>query len=386
MAGAGRTAGLVGYAGGMTIKTRYGWVGVVLGLSLVVCRGAGAQPSGEEVGSLEGSRVAYPMASGGERVRLRFVAGGLEEAQLAELAAVAPNVEVVVAGSRAEALELAPSAHGVDGRFASAGFVEAAPTLVWVQSPSAGVDRYLGNGPLMEADRIVLTNMRAVHGPAIADHAMAMLLTLTRNMPVHLRNQREGRWGSEDSRTGIALQGRTMFVVGLGGIGTEIAQRAHGFGMRVIASRRSERERPEFVEYVGKPEELLELLGQADVVAIALPLTPETEGLFDAAAFAAMKEGAYLINIARGSIVDTDALVAALESGRLAGACLDVTDPEPLPAGHALWGRDDVVITPHSASAAELTGERWWAVYKENVRRFGAGEPLLNTVDKAAGY
>lgn len=370
----------------MNIEKRVCRVGVVLGLSVLFGSWARAQPTGEEVGSLAGSRVAYAMPETGERPRLRYIAGGLDGAELAELAEVAPNVEIVVAGSRAEAMELAPTAHGVDGRFASAGFVEAAPNLVWVQSPSAGVDRYLGNRPLMETDRVVLTNMRAVHGPAIADHAMAMLLTLTRNMRVHGRNQREERWGSEDARTGITLAGRTMFVVGLGGIGTEIAQRASGFGMRVIASRRSEREKPEFVDYVGKPDELLAMLGEADVVAIALPLTAETEGLFDAVAFGAMKEGSYLINIARGAIVETDALVAALDSGRLAGACLDVTDPEPLPAGHTLWGRDNVVITPHAAGVAELTGERWWAVYKENVRRFGAGEPLLNTVDKAAGY
>ena len=99
-----------------------------------------------------------------------------------------------------------------------------------------------------------------------------------------------------------------------------------------------------------------------------------------------MKDGAYLINIARGPIVDTDAMIAALDSGRLAGACLDVTDPEPLPEGHALWGYENVVITPHMAGSAELTSERWWVLYRENVRRFGAGEPLLNTEDKAAGY
>lgn len=360
---------------------------------LSVCVGAGPcpgqdvgeRPSAGQIGSDRGARVAFAMPEGA-RAELVFLAGGLSDEQIAELGAVAPNVRVVRAGSRAEAMEQAGRVHGADGRFATPEFVAGAPNLVWVQSPSAGVDRYLGNRALMESDRIVLTNMRAVHGPAIADHAMAMLLTLTRNMPVHLRNQREGRWGSDDSDRGVALEGKTMFVVGLGGIGTEIARRAHGFGMRVIGSRRSDAPSPAFVERVGRPAELLEMLPEADVVAIALPLTPETEGLLDERAFAAMKEGSYLINIARGAIVDTDALVAALERGRLAGACLDVTDPEPLPAGHALWAMENVVITPHTAGTAELTGERWWTLYKENVRRFGAGEPLLNTVDKAAGY
>jgi phosphoglycerate dehydrogenase-like enzyme len=122
------------------------------------------------------------------------------------------------------------------------------------------------------------------------------------------------------------------------------------------------------------------------VVAICVPLTPETTGLINADAFAAMKPGAYLINIARGRIVDTDALVAALESGRLAGACLDVTDPEPLPPGHPLWRQPNVIITPHVAADAELTDERHWQLFRENMRRFGAGEPLLNCVDKTVGY
>jgi phosphoglycerate dehydrogenase-like enzyme len=344
------------------------------------------QPQATDIGSADGARIAYPIPAGAERPTLRFVTGRMSDGQLAELAEAAPNVEFVFAASGEEAMRLAPTAHAIDGRFATPELIAAAPNLVWVLSNSAGVDQYLDNRALMETDRIVLTNMRAVHGPAIADHAMAMLLTLTRNMPAHLRNQRDHRWGSPDARTGIALQGRTMFVVGLGGIGTEIAQRAHGFGMRVIGSRRSDKPNPDFIERVGKPEDLLSMLPEADVVAVAVPLTPETEGMFDERAFGAMKEGAYLINIARGPIVETDALLAALESGQLAGACLDVTDPEPLPADSPLWDRPDVVITPHSASVAELTNERRWVLFKENIRRFGAGEPLLNTVDKAAGY
>lgn len=342
-------------------------------------------PDPGSIGSLDGSRVAYEMPAG-ERAELVYLAGWLDEAQMTTLRELAPNVRVVQVSSREEAMKLAPEAHGVDGRLASEAFIEAAPNLVWVQSTSAGVDRYLANEPLMSDEGIVLTNMRAVHGPAIADHSFAMLLTLSRNMRVHERNRREGRWGSSDARGGFALEGRTMFVVGLGGIGTEIAQRANGFGMRVIGSRRSDRPNPAYIERVGKPDELLSMLPDADVVAIALPLTPETEGLFDDGAFAAMKDGAYLINIARGGIVDTDAMVRALDSGRLAGACLDVTDPEPLPAGHPLWSYENVVITPHAAGDAELTRERWMALYRENIRRFGAGEPLLNTVDKAAGY
>jgi len=184
----------------------------------------------------------------------------------------------------------------------------------------------------------------------------------------------------------VALDGRTLLVVGLGGIGTEIARRGHGFGMRVLGIRRSDDPGPDFVERVGKPDELAAFLAEADVVALAVPLTAETEGMIDATALAAMRPGGYLLNIARGQVVDQDALLAALRSGQLAGAGLDVTDPEPLPPDHQLWRQPNVVITPHIASRAELTTERGQALLVENLRRFGAGEPLLNVVDKRAGY
>jgi phosphoglycerate dehydrogenase-like enzyme len=137
---------------------------------------------------------------------------------------------------------------------------------------------------------------------------------------------------------------------------------------------------------MGLSPDLLSMLPQADVVAIAVPLTPETQNLFNKEAFAAMKPGAYLINIARGGIVVTDELVAALQKGKLAGACLDVTDPEPLPGSSPLWQMRNVVITPHVAARAEVTEERRWALLRENLRRFAAGEPLMNVVDKQAGY
>jgi len=360
-------------------------------LVLVVVAATWAQapkPDAESIGSTRNARVAYPMH--GEKAPLTFLAGELSEQEIAQLKAAAPNVTVLHGLTREQALERAGEANGVDARFATPAFLAKAKSLVWVQAMSAGVDHLIANKALVENDRIVLTNMRAVHAPAIADHAMAMLLTLTRGLPFYAAQQVKGHWNDDAPAAPLprptALAGKTMLVVGIGGIGTEIAQRAHGFGMRVIATRRSDTPGPAYVERVGKPEDLLKMLPEADVVAVCVPLTSETEHLFDAKAFAAMKPGSYLINIARGRIVDTEALIAALESGKLAGACLDVTDPEPLPDGHELWGMKNVVITPHVASEAELTTERRWALFKENIRRFGAGEPLLNCVDKKAGY
>jgi phosphoglycerate dehydrogenase-like enzyme len=346
------------------------------------------QPADPEAGASPGSdrngAVAYPMAGG--RVPLTFLAGDLTEAQRAELAALAPNVRILSGLSREDALGHAPEVQGVDGRYASAEFVQRAPNLVWVQSPSAGVERLIAN-PGIAGSRIVLTNMRAVHGPAIADHAFAMLLTLTRGMRERGKDQAAGLWSQEErGPRPIALAGKTMLVVGLGGIGGEVAQRAHGFGMRVIATRRTDTPAPEWVERIGKPGDLLSMLPEADVAAICVPLTPETEKMFGAEAIGAMKQGSYLINVARGKVVDAGALIEGLRSGRLAGACLDVTDPEPLPPDSPLWAMENVVITPHVAADSEVTDERWWALLKENIRRFGAGEPLLNVVDKKAGY
>jgi len=339
----------------------------------------------EAIGSTRNSRVAIPVA--GRTEPLVFLAGDMPQDELDELAKAAPNVKIMNGLTRQTALKHASEAHGVDVRVLSPELLEKAPNLVWVQALSAGVDRYVTMKPLVDNDKIVLTNMRAVHGPAIADHSMAMLLQLTRNLRHYTEQQKDGKWNEGDTPwPSSALAGKTMLVLGLGGIGTEIAQRAHGFGMKVIATRRSDAPSPEFVHHVGKPGELLTLLPQADMVAVCVPLTADTEGMIKQAEFNAMKPGAILINIARGKIVDTDAMMSALKDGRLAGACLDVTDPEPLPPEHPLWKMPNVVITPHVAADAAITDERRRALVRENMRRFGAGEPLLNVVDKKAGY
>lgn len=361
-------------------------------LALVLLAACSTNPSApaprapEELGSLRNARVA--LERGPDRAPLTYFASRMSEEERAEIAALAPSLRVVVGLDRAEAVRRAAEAHAADATYASPEFLRAATNLAWLQAQSAGVDRWVGMPEVRDADRITLTNLRGVHGPAIADHVFAMLLALTRDLPVHLAGRAEGQWRRDGSGQlePIALDGRTLLVVGLGGIGAEIARRGHGFGMRVLATRRGDDPAPAFVERVAKPDQMLALLAEADVVALAVPLTPETDQLFDARAFAAMKPGSYLVNIARGRVVDQDALVAALESKKLAGACLDVTDPEPLPPGHPLWSFPNVVITPHVAAVAELTDERRWALFRENLRRFDAGEPLYNVVDKKAGY
>ena len=347
-----------------------------------------------EIGSLRNARIAYPLPADGSRPRLTLLTPRLPPEELADLRRAAPNLTIIDGLDRDTALQHAAQAHAIHAALYSPELIENAPHLVWVHSFSAGVDWLLGDGAIGQRDSIVVTNSRAAHGPAIADHAMAMLLTLSRNLRPYAAAQAEHKWiedpppaAAADGRP-FALQGKTMLVVGLGGIGTEVARRAHAFGMHITAIRRTDTPSPEFVERTGKPADLLAppMLPAADVVVICAPLTPETSGMFNRDAFAAMKKGSYLINIARGKIIDTGALVDALHSGTLAGACLDVTDPEPLPADHPLWNLPGVIITPHVSGDADLTRDRARALFDENVRRFAACEPLLNTVDVKAGY
>ncbi len=368
--------------------------GLLLAALGSACRAADSVPKSEatsaaqslalEIGSTRNARVARLPSASAEQAT--FLAGPLDPEELVELARAAPAVRIIAGLTRESALQHAAAAHGAMAHLLSPVLLDQAPNLVWVQAMSAGVEQYMDLEPIADG-RVVFTNMRAVHGPAIAEHAFAMLLALTRNLRAYSESQTLGRWQRESSGPEpITLTGRTLLVVGLGGIGTEIAQRAHGLGMRVIATRRSQTPAPAFVARLGGAEELLEFLAEADVAAICVPLTDQTRGLFDSRAFQAMKPGSYLVNIARGEIVETGALMAALDSGHLAGACLDVTDPEPLPADHPLWKYKNVLITPHMAASSQLTGERRRALLHENLRRFGAGEPLLNVVDPKAGY
>jgi phosphoglycerate dehydrogenase-like enzyme len=341
---------------------------------------AGAACRSGEVRTVQGEPSGpIAIATEGGRVPLTFLAGPMEAAELERLREVAPNLQVLTGLSQEDALARAGDVQGIDGRYCTSEFLAAAPNLVLVQAGSSGVERYLRVPGLVERDQVVLTNLRGAAAASIADHAFAMLLALTRRLEPRLAAARERRWERQIAGDeAIALEGRTLLVAGLGSIGTEVARRAAGFGMHVIATRRSASDKPSFVERVGTPEQTLAMLAEADVVVICLPLTAATEKLFSKQAFDALKPGAFLINVSRGKLVDTDAL--------LAGAGLDVTDPEPLPADHPLWRRDDVVITPHVAGDAALSDQRGDELYFENLRRFAAGEPLLNPVDKRAGY
>ncbi len=299
---------------------------------------------------------------------------------------VAPGVELVAARTAAEAARFAGDADAVFG-FCTSEILAAGTRLRWIQLYSAGVEACVPL-PEIRTGRVLLTNMQKIAGPVIAEHVLALTLSLARGLHVFSEAQRRGRWAPDlvGRDRAIALAGRTMLIVGLGGIGSEIARLASAFDMRVLGIRASARGGPPFVERVGRPDELETFLGQADVVVNVLPLTDATAGLFDARKFAAMRRSAWFINVGRGGTVVTDDLVAALRSGRIAAAALDVTDPEPLPARHPLWTMPNVIITPHVAADAGLDLELRRLLVRENLRRYIAGEPLLSLVDPTRGY
>jgi phosphoglycerate dehydrogenase-like enzyme len=306
-----------------------------------------------------------------------------------QLRSAAGKTEVVFdrSGSYVPGVEMLQGADAVIGLCTPSLLASADPRLLWLHNYSVGMDRCTGLSD-KQLEQIVFTNNKRLSSPTIAEHSIAMLLAIARGLPAYGRAQAENRWdrGIVGKVQFGELDGKTLLVVGLGGIGTEIARRAHGLGMRVTAIRNSSRQGPDYVDFVGLPDELHTLAGKADVVANALPLTAETTGLFDAAFFNALKPGAIFISVGRGKSTVTADLVAALKSGRLYGAGLDVTDPEPLPAESPLWQMDNVIITPHVSGAGEPNIRRTGLIAVENLRRYVAGEPLLNVVDMRAGY
>ena len=294
------------------------------------------------------------------------------------------GVELIPARNPREALASVADADALVG-FCQANVVSAGAKLKWIHSQQTGVEDCLAN-PKVRDGSVLLTNTQRLNGPNVAEHAFALLLTLTRQLNVAMANQRDGKWDDKVLHNVTDLDGKTILIAGLGGIGTDIAKRANAFGMKVIATRNSSREGPPFVAKVGLPNELPMMIGEADIVVNATPLTAETTGLFNAAMFARMKPKAIFINIARGESVVTADLIAALQSGKLGGAGLDVVDPDPLPKASPLWTLPNVVITPHIGSFSELRQERAWIMMREDMRRFVAGEKMLSVVDVKRGY
>ena len=326
---------------------------------------------------LEEAKTPVSERAGWRKPKKILVSAGLVEA----LRSAAPGVDLVTTAG-ANAADIDAVIGSCDPRLIAAG-----KSIQWVHVMFAGVEQCVAV-PAVRERNILVTNMQRISGPVIAEHAIALMLAFTRGLDLTIPAQAKGDWlkGRLPAGRMTVVQGKTLLVVGLGGIGGEIARHGHALGMKVIATRASGRTGPDYVSYVGLPDELNKLAADADFIVNAAPLTPQTTGVFDAAFFAKMKPTAYFINIARGGSVVTDALVAALKNRQIAGAGLDVTDPEPLPPRHPLWTAPNVIITPHVANDSDLGTDVQLAVVRENLRRYVAGEKMLSVVDVAKGY
>jgi phosphoglycerate dehydrogenase-like enzyme len=325
---------------------------------------------------------------------------------LDRVAAAAPTAEVVVCGysedmslrsarGRGEPLdelrplapELTPSQRAAYARAEvllafdlPLGLGALAPALRWVQAIGAGVDHVRG---AELGDGVVVTTAAGVAAAPIAEFVMGRLLAVWKRFDELAELQRNHEWRSTYGRS---LAGTTMGLVGLGAIGSEVAVRARAFGMRVLALRRHPSSGSSAADEEYGTEDLEQMLSRCDAVVVCAPATPETRDLFDADAFAAMRPGAVFCNVARGSLVDEEALIAALERGHLGAAILDVTREEPLPRSSPLWDAPRVHLSPHSSASIDRYLESLFDLFGENLARYAAGQPLRNVVELPAGW
>lgn len=262
------------------------------------------------------------------------------------------------------------------------------PKLRWVHTFSAGVDRHVPE--MAKYERVLLTNNSGAYDVPIAEHVIAMIFAAAKRVPEHLAAQSRHEWQRDVAHTEV--RDATLVILGMGSIGGELARLAGGVGMRVIGIRRNASSRDggrgggPGVDRIVSSDRLTEVAPDADYLAVTAALTPQTRGMVSAEVLRVLKPTAWVINIARGPIVDEAALAAALREKRIGGAALDVFDTEPLPAESPLWSLDNAILTPHVSNSSPRIRERSLALVAENVRRFNAGEPLLNVVDRAAGY
>jgi phosphoglycerate dehydrogenase-like enzyme len=325
---------------------------------------------------------------------------GVEEPRLGTIVAAAAPMQVVQADDEADAVAKIADADALFG-YLTPKMLAVATKLRWAQSPTASMEKYLY--PELVASPVVVTNMRGIFSDVIADHTFGFILCFAKNFHIYLRQQEQRFWhmlGREpgelpgyggpgevhpSDRAALTLADCTLGVIGLGGIGAEIARRGLAFGMRVLGVDPRAPAAPAGAELF-RPDQLNDVLSQSDFIVIAAPHTPETYKLFNRERIRHMKPSAYLINIGRGVIVDLADLTAALQAGEIAGAGLDVFEIEPLPKDHPLWAMENVIITPHCAAASPRVPERHLQTLLDNLRRFVTGQPLLNVVDKTQWY
>ena len=306
-----------------------------------------------------------------------------------KIRSVSPTLEVVKSADKDEALRLIKDADILFAGFFSRDLFIAAKKLKWIQAWGAGVDRILL--PEVVNSRVIVTNAGGIHPTPISEHVVGLMLCLSRKLHLFIRNQAEKKWRRYESADPTEqveeLTDKTVGIIGLGRIGTEIARKAKCLGMRVIATKRDpSTSGSASLDRLLYPKDLNILLAESDFVILSLPLTKETQGMIGEQQFRTMKQTSYLINVSRGKIVQEDKLVEALKQGWIAGAGLDTFENEPLPESSELWGFKNVIITPHVAGLTPYYEDRLTVIFCENLNRFIHKKPLINVVNKTLGY
>ena len=340
----------------------------------------GAAPAAPE------TMESYPIAEAGKGAALDHLKivtlDGIPQPYQEKIRALVPHVEIRLCQSDEEFQREVADAHVIYGGFSREDLV-AAKQLRWIQYTAAGVEHILW--PELVESPTVLTNMQRIYSPVISETAIGLMLALARGIPQYTLQTREHRWQTVPGL--VEISGMTLGLVGLGGIGTDTAYRAHyGFNMKILAVDPKPLPKPGFVAELHSVDWLPQMAPQVDILMSAAPHTRISEGMFNEPVFRAMKRTAFFINVSRGKLVDTPALVQALEEGWIAGAGLDVTYKEPLPADEPLWRAPNMIITCHTSAHSPKVEGRQMDLFSENVRRYVAGLPLLNVVDKRRGY
>lgn len=307
----------------------------------------------------------------------------LEERQKEYLKKAAPDAAFCFTSVKEVTLQQVGEAEIIIGNIPPA-LLKHAKNLKWLQLNSAGADPYLKEGVLPEG--VILTNAAGAYGLAVSEHMLACLLALKKKLPIYRLNQMNHQW-KDEGQVGT-IYNTTTLILGMGDIGSEFAKKMKALGSYIIGVRRNPSARPEFADEICTTDALDDVLERADTVALFLPGTAGTNGMFHKERFSKMKKGAVILNGGRGNVIDTMELYRALESGHLGGAALDVTDPEPLPEDHPLWDCGQCILTPHTAGGFRLpeTRERISQIAAKNIETYLKGERLKNQVDFEAGY
>ncbi len=317
-----------------------------------------------------------------ERIKILSTYKELSEKYVQQIRAVSDKITVEIVTDKERVLSAVGDAEILlDSGMFNKEVLMASKRLKWVHAVSAGVERYLF--PELVDSQIILTNSSGVHGIPISEMAIAMMLVFAKRLHKFMRFQIEGRWAR---LLPDELADKTTGILGLGNIGMETAWKAKSLGMRVLALDKKTMRRPIYVDEILGPEDLDYLLRESDYLIVTVPLTSETYHMIGEKQLKTMKTSAHLINLSRGAVIDNTALIEALKAGWIAGAGLDVFEKEPLPENSEFWKLENVVITPHVSGATPYYADRVVKIFCKNLARYLEGKPLINLVDKRAGY